>query len=288
MINRPTFSIVTSWYNVVRMRFAWREAAENWLDFLNGDGQLVIAINTSDDDTPRIVREWVAKWQAEHTASATKIDVIDIAIPYTDPAFDGKGKAAATAAATEPFVILLDCDERIVPSMRRKWNSMALDLERSQYEAFLVPTIDLMGDEEHYKADYTIGGKWYIHRNLPYLTRGVNVHARNPDGVTFKTDASDSCDLIHNETGTLARAGSILAPGLPHFLTVPQLESGDVPFVYHLGYLDHEQRVRQSAFWKPVWEQRCGQTKEEPVTTLETLAAIPRYRHRLPSWREKR
>jgi hypothetical protein len=280
-MNRPTFTIASSWFNVEKAGFAWREAAANWLDFLGGDGQLVIAINTSEDDSPRLVREWTARWQAEHADSATRIDILDIAIPYTDAAFDGKGKAAATAAATEPYVILLDADERLVPRMRRKWDALALELERSPYEAFLVPVVDLLGDEQHYKD---CGQKWYLHKRLPHLTRGVVKQAWNPDGVTWDTSRSDSCELIHRETGELARAAGILM-GLPHYMTVPQMESGEVPFVTHLGYIDLEQRVRQSAFWRPVWDSRC-QPGKEPETTLATLEAIPRYRHNLPSWRD--
>lgn len=287
-MTHPTFTIATSVFNLVKMRFSWVEAFENWLSFLAGTGQLVIAVNTSDDGTPEAIREWAAKWQAEHPESATRVDILDIAIPYSNPAFDGMGKAAATAVATEPYVILLDCDERVNPRQRRKWDVLARELEVSPYEAFLVPVVDLIGDERHYKADHLLCAKWYIHKRLPHLTRGVVKHAWNPDGVTWDTSKSDSCELINRETGQLARAASILAPGLPHYLTVPQLESGEIPFVYHLGYLDMEQRVRQSAFWRGVWDERAGQPGKEPETTLATLEAIPRYRHNLPSWRETR
>ena len=282
-MNRVTYSIASSWYNVEKMRFAWREALENWLSFLSNDGQLVIAINTSEDDSPTLVRDWVKKWQAEHLSSTTKIDIIDIAIPYTDPAFDGKGKAAAQAACTEPFVILLDCDERLVPSMRRAWDRLAVELDRSPYEAFLVPVVDLMGDEEHAKS---AGAKWYLAKNLPHLTRGVVKHAWNEDGVSFRTDVSDSCELIHRETGELARTASIMAPGLSSYMIVAALEGGETPFVHHLGWLDYEQRLRQSAFWRPIWDQRAGTPGKEPSLALQTLHDMPRFRHSLPNWRE--
>lgn len=278
-----SFTVATSIYNAQRMGFAWRSAFSNWLDFLSGEGQLVIAINTSDDDTPAAVRAWVKQWQEEHTSSATVIDVLDIAIPYTNPAFDGLGKAAATAAAKQPFVILLDLDERLVPSQRKLWLALTCELERSPVEALFIPVVDLIGERDRFKS---IGSKFYLHKNLPHLTRGVVKHAWNEDGVTWRTDVSDSCELIHRETGALAVTAAIMAE-LPDFLKIGQLESGAVPFVYHLGFLEAEQRVRQSAFWRPIWNARCGNAKEEPETTLETLAAIPRYRHSLPDWEER-
>lgn len=285
-MSRPTYTIATSIFNVVRMGFAWEEALDNWLRFLGEDGQLVVAINTSDDDTPAKVRAWVEQWRQSHFADRQpQIDVIDIAIPYTDPAFDGLGKAAATDAATQPFVILLDIDERLVPSMRRKWDALALELERSQFEAFLVPSIDLIGDEEHFKDP--VGAKWYLHKRLPHLTRGVVAQARQADGP-IDTSKSDTCELIHRDTAELARTAHVVAPGMPSYITVPQLESGEVPFVYHLGWLDAEQRLRQSDFWAPVWTARRGGKDPEPKQTLESLAAIPRFPHHLPGWREER
>ncbi len=279
-----SLSICTSIYNAQRMGFAWKDAFANWLQFLAGEGQLVIAINTSDDDTPAAVRAWVKQWQEEHASSTTVIDVIDIAIPYTDAAFDGKGKAAATAAAKQPFVILLDLDERLIPSQRKQWLALARELERSPAEALFIPVVDLIGDPERYKS---CGQKWYLHKNLPHLTRGVVKGAMHENGTTWDTSKSDSCELINRDTGELAPTASIMAPGLPPFMVVAQLESGAVPFVYHLGWLDAEQRLRQSAFWKDVWDARAGTPGKEPAMTLEKLEAIPRYQHNLPTWEER-
>lgn len=279
-IPTPTFSIVSSWFNVEKMKFDWRGALENWLTFLRGTGEIVIAVNTSQDDSPRLIREWVNNFKIDNPTNFTKIQIIDIEIPYTDPAFDGKGKAAATDKATERFVILLDCDERLVPGSRESWLRMAIELETSKYDGFLVPVIDLIEDDKKYKS---IGSKWYIHKNLPYITRGVVEWAYREDGTIDKTK-SDTCEAINRESGQLISAIPILMMELPDWMKVAQMESGEVPFVYHLGFLDLEQRLRQSEFWRPVWDLRDGTSKESEMT-LEKLQAMPKARHNLPTWR---
>jgi hypothetical protein len=279
---RVTFSIVTSVFNVNKAEFNWKETFRNWLAFQNGTGQIVIAINKSVDDSPNLIRAWVQEWKMENPRSLTKIDVIDIDIPYKNPEFDGWGKAAATAAATEPYVILLDCDEVLVPSMRGAWVRMATELEMNgNLEAFLVPVVDLIGDERSCRA---VNSKWYIHKNLPHITRGVVKWAYREDGSICK-EKSDTCECIHKDTKELVKAALILMPGLPMWMQLAQMESGEVPFVYHLGYLDLQLRLKRSEFWRPVWDKRDRQSKE-PKITLTDLENMPRSRHNLPSWKE--
>jgi hypothetical protein len=277
-------AIYSAFYNVERMGFSWRESLANWLDFQHGQGQICIAVNTSDDNSGPIVREWVAKWQTEHPDSATRVDIIDTAIPYSDPTFDGQIKAAALAACTEPFATLLDCDELLYPQQRRHWLALTREMERDmRVDALLIPVVDLFQDEQHYRS---IGSKFYLHRNRPDITRGVVRQARRPDG-SIDTSISDTTEAIYRETGELLRATSIVMP-LPHYLLIGHLESGEIPMVLHTGWLSHEQRLRQSAFWKDVWTARRGGRDPEPETTLATLEAIPRYRHNLPNWRDAR
>lgn len=288
MSNRPTFSLHSSVFNVAKAGFDWAEALTSWLTFMREGDQLVLAANTSEDDTPTLLRDWLKRWHEQHVGSGIRTDVIDIAIPYTEADFDGRGKAAALDACTEPYAILLDLDERIPPSMRRRWDALATELERTpQLDGWLIPSIDLHGDEDHYRCGE--GGpssKWYLHRRLPHITRGVVKWARREDGSIDKT-RSDTCEAVNRETGDLIRAAPILNPAFPHWLAIPQMEGGEIPFVYHLGSLNLEQRVKQSAFWRPHWDNR-DKHSAEPEVTLEQLAAIPRYRHHLPSWRETR
>ena len=279
------FSIHTSIFNVIKAKFDWKGAFENWLSFLSGRGQLVIAINKSDDGTPEAVRQWVKEWKSRHVTNTVSIDVLDIDIPYTQPDFDGKGKAAALAACKERFCILLDIDERLVVSQRRVWATLAQELEKSRWEGFLIPSIDVFRDEQHYRCDSgNLRGKWYLHKNLPHLTRGVVKWAWREDGSFDKTK-SDSCELCVKETYELAKTAPIIPLELPHYLIMGQLENGEVPFVYHIAALDLEQRVRQSAFWRPIWDLR-DQHSKEPELTLADLDKIKAIKHRLPSWKE--
>lgn len=274
------FSIYTSFFNVQAGGFDWRATLLNWLEFLHDTGQISIAINTSTDDSPKLVRDWFAQWKLEHPMNRTAVEITETSIPYDDPLFDGKIKAAALEKCIQPFCVLLDCDEVLVPAQYGKWMRMAHDLQMdARVDAFLVPVVDLIGDADHYKS---IGTKWYLHKNHPYLTRGVVNEARLEDG-SLDTSKSDTCELISRETGALVRASAIMAP-LPQWMTVAQLESGEIPFVYHLGWLNKAQRIKQSAFWRDVWTARRGGRDPEPEMTLEKLAEIPRFKHKLPRW----
>lgn len=284
MSGHPTFSLHSSVFNVARAGFDWTEALTNWLTFLRVGDQLVLAVNTSEDGSPTLLRDWLAAWHAQHPTSGIRTHVIDIAIPYTEPDFDGRGKAAALAACTEPFAILLDLDERICTTMRPAWDRFANALEDGGPDALLIPSIDLHGDEQHYRCGgASLGAKWYMHKRLPHITRGVVKWARRPDDSIDKT-RSDTCECLDSRTGELVSAVSLLA-GWPHCMSIKRLESGEIPFVYHLGGLNLEQRVKQSAFWRPHWDNR-DRHSAEPETTLEQLQAIPRFRHYLPSWRD--
>lgn len=280
-----SLSIYTSAYNLTRIGIDWRDALSNWLHFLHGHGQIVVAVNRSEDNSLQQVTEWAAKWTQDNPHSNTRIDVVATDIPYTDPTFDGQIKAAALARCTQPFATLLDLDERLIPSQWPMWRRLANELGAlPNVDAFLIPVVDLMGDEHHYRA---IGSKFYLHKNRPDITRGVVREARLPDG-SIDTSRSDSTEPIIRETGELVRAAAIVMSGLPDFLMIGQLENGNVPFVVHLGWMDLEQRVKQSEFWAPVWTARRGGREPEKQLTLADLQAMPRMRHRLPTWKERR
>ena len=275
-----SLSIYSCFYNVEAMGFDWRGALQNWYTFLQPAGQIVIAVNTSTDNTAQLVRDYAK--QIADPRSQVQIDVIDISIPYDDPEFDGKGKAAALKHCTQSFAILLDCDERVVPSQRPLWMQLAHDLERNySFDAFLVPVVDLIEDEYHYKS---LGSKWYLHRNTPKITRGVHKQGYREDGSIDKTK-SDTCEAIYVDSRELVRAQPLLLPGLPNFITISQLEGRDVPFVFHLGWLQAEQRLKQAEFWRPHWDTRDGGHSKEPALTLEDFNKLPHIRHNLSPWK---
>lgn len=284
-MSRPSFSIATSVFNLVKMGFAWRDTFDNWVEFQGHlPGEIVISVNQSEDDTLVRVNEWADKYRRDFPWSETKLNVLSVDLPYEDPAFDGKGKAAATKACKEPFVIFLDADETIPSQMRPAWENLAWEL--AQYpalDAVLIPSIDLIGDEDHYRcASHGLTCKWYLHKNQPHITRGVVRQAWNEDGKSWRTEVSDSCECLDSRTGELVKSTFLLNPALPHWMGVQQIESGEIPFVYHHGFRNLEQRIRQSEFWAPVWTARRGGKDPEKVPTLEELQAIPRYKHNLP------
>ncbi len=275
--------IYSSGYNLQSMGFSWKETLSLWLQFLRNQGAITIAVNTSKDETPKLLRAFFDQYKAENPWCQTKIQVIDATIPYEDPEFDGKLKALALAACTQPYCVLLDMDEIIPVWQTKLWAGLVGELEkRRNLDGLLVPVVDIIGDDEHVK--HPIGQKWYIHRNSPNITRGVVKWARREDG-SFDTSKSDSCEAVAKDTGELIRAQAILMGDLPDFLKMANLENGEIPYVVHLGYRNLEQRLKQTEFWAPHWEARNGRKDEKPKTTLEDLQKIRRFGHNLRDWR---
>lgn len=280
-------SIYSAWYSVDQMGFKWREALDNWLHFLRDSGEVVIAVNTSTDGTYEKVTEYLKSRHPDYPRVRTVVVQCDI--PYTNSAFDGMIKAFALSHCTQPYCVLLDCDELMVPSLRKHWHALGVELEKQaqiepgrRIDAFLVPTVDLFHDEKHYKSGDQLGAKWYIHRNDPNITRGVVKWAYREDG-SFDISKSDSCELIYKDTDDLVRASTIIV-ALPHYIQMMHLSNGEVPFVVHTGWLDKQQRLKQSEFWAPVWRARDNSDKVQP-TTLAELEKVQYYRHSLPSWK---
>lgn len=270
-------TIYTSIFSVERMRFKWREALKNWFQFLDGSGEICIAINTSDDKTPELVRAFCDRLVAETPHSQTKFKIVDVEIPYALPDFDGRGKAAALSHATQPFAILLDIDEFLIPLQRKMWLRLAAELQnRRNFEAFLVPVVDLIQDEQHFKS---VGSKFYLHRTGSNITRGVFKGGYREDG-SINTNLSDTTELILADSRELVRAQFLIDPNLPDFLKIGILESGETPFVLHYGWIDKEQRLRQSDFWRPVWAARNG-SEVKTESTLTDLEKLPRLHHSL-------
>jgi len=277
-------SIYSSFFNVEKMSFPWRETLKNWLTFLDGRGEIAIAANTSMDNTPELVENFFKKFKEDNFNNGTVTKVVRTEISYEDPAFDGKIKAAALAACSQPFCTLLDCDERLVPQQRGQWFKLTRELEKNlSIDAIMVPVVDAFQDESHYMCGgQSLVQKWYLHRNSPNITRGVVRWAYRENG-SIDIKKSDSCELIYKDSGELVRAAGLLAP-LPHFMQVSALSSGEVPFVWHLGYLDKQQRIKQDEFWQPVWQNR-DKSDVKTAKKIDELEKIQYYPHRLLSWK---
>lgn len=276
-------SIYSSGYNLKSMGFSWKDTLTLWLKFLRNNGEIVVAANTSTDETPKLLREFFDRYREENPWCNTKTVVVDAAIPYEDPEFDGKLKALALSQCSQPYAVLLDMDEVIPIWQTKLWFGMVRELEnRRNIDGLLIPVVDLIGDEQHFKGP--LGGKWYLHRNTPNITRGVVKWAYREDG-SIDTSKSDTCEAVMKDTGELIRYAPILMDGLPDFLKIGHLENGEIPYVIHLGWLSLEQRLKQTEFWRGHWENRDKKPSSQPKTTLADLEKIKRFRHNLPDWR---
>ncbi len=272
------FSIITSAYNVNKMKFDWQNAIENWVEFLEEAGEIIIAVNKSEDDSLKAIQDFIKDVKRRSPYNQLIINVIDANIDYNDPEFDGKLKDLALSKATYPYVILLDLDERIVPGTKSSWHYFANKLSMDErIDGWLVPVINLHHDLKNYS---NMGFKWYLHKNSKNIKRGVVKWAYREDG-SIDITKSDTTEAIYRDSGELIRARHVIMSELPDFIKVSQLQSGNTPFVYHLGTLDIQQRIRQNAFWEPVWRNR-DKSEVNTQKTEQQLKAMPYFPHNLP------
>jgi len=237
------FSIYSSAFNLTKGGFNYA-AVKQFSDFVGEDGEVVIAVNTSEDDTAD--RLW------KESESLKNIRLIFTDFSYEDPDLDGKIKNAALQETTNDFKIGLDLDEYIPLWQLPIWQSMAASLQWSALDGFFIPTVDLHGSEDKIS---TIKAKWYLHK--AGLFRGTVNFAKNPDG-THDISKSDSCELIDKD-GNLANAEFIMPRHNSFDESLALLESGNVPFVVHTGYLDLQRRIKlNKEFWEKQWSVEGG------------------------------
>lgn len=262
------------------MGFPWRNTLDNWTRFLNGAGQIVIAVNTSTDDTFTAVMDYVNELSAR-LGNEVEYTVVSTAIDYADPLFDGLIKNEALRRCNRPYCTLLDIDEVLPLSSRATWQECMDILGTIGADALFLPVIDLFHDENSFKS---LAQKWYLHKNRPYLKRGRVEFAARADGSTDITK-SDTCELVDTH-GRLASATMLNVMALSESDRLKVMAAGRLAYVTHLGWLDKQQRLRQSAFWSPVWNARNGASVEKPLE-LADLDKIPHKLHGLRHWNDE-
>lgn len=230
-------SIYTSAFNLIKNNFDYKEALFNFSHIAN---ELVIAVNTSEDETLEVLKKEAQDIQR------CFVKIVPTDFSYSDPLLDGKIKNAALQASTEEVKIGLDMDERIPLWQKNEWLNYAKFLKHvNGYEAFFIPSINLYQDENHY---FSITKKWYMHK--AGLFRGAVNFGRKEDG-TVDINKSDTCELIDNK-GNLVSTLDISLSDL---------------FVYHLGYMNLDDKVlRNKNFWKNHWSIEAGKEVEVPLT----------------------
>jgi len=230
-------SIYHSAFNLNKHGFTgWQDCLRRSCHFAD---EVVVAINTSEDDTESSILDILNK-------ESKKFKVINTLFSYNDPWLDGKIKNAALQECTEEFKIQLDLDEYIPLQQRKLWENICFHLKfNNQIQCVAVPSVDLYKDFQHYKS---INHKQYLHKGLAY--RAPQIAARKSDG-TINTLMSDGCDLV-DEHGNF-----IATQGLDNRLE--SLESNQVPFVVHIGYVDLNSRLKRNhEFWNEHWHVESG------------------------------
>lgn len=225
-------SIYHSAFNLNKHGFAgWQDCLIKSCNFAD---EVIVAINTSEDDTEKTVLDILNK-------ESKKFKVINTSFSYDDPWLDGKIKNAALQECTEDFKIQLDLDEYIPTQQRHLWDNLCFNLKFNyNIQCIAVPSVDLYKNLQHYKS---INHKQYLHKGLAY--RAPQIGARKPDG-TINTLMSDGCDLV-DENGNF-----IATHGLDKRLEA--LESNQIPFVVHMGYVNLDSRLKRNhEFWNEHW-----------------------------------
>ena len=233
------FSIYTSIYNLSLGFIDYKAAVDNFSSFADE-----VCISTSSkctDNTIKLLKDYIKD------NNKVKLIITDLDLNTFD--FDGKIKDAALKACTQKYCILLDGDERLRLKDKDSWIKFANLLgESNTFDAFMIPVIDLYNSEHEYKS---ISRKWYLHKNSENIHRGI-VNFAKRDNNTIYHGKSDTCELL-TENGDLVKTASI-----EQTLTVEEIIDGDLPKVFHLGWLDKENRLKSNKFWQSIWNLRAG------------------------------
>lgn len=263
------FSLYTSLYNLKNGFIDWKGALENFEDFAEE-----VCVATTSMSEPF---GYDAKTLREYAVLHPRVKIIVTDFSFDDLAFDGKLKNAALSICKEPFCILLDGDERVDVRHRVNWETIARTIEKdNKWDAAFIPVVDLFNTDREYKS---IGQKWYLHKNLPNLNRGiVNFAKKENNKIDIKR--SDTCELIYDDN-SLVRSWCMN-------VTQPDLEY--IKFigccVWHLGWLDKEKRLKSNNFWQKVWDNRAGFEVKNIIHSKEKLDKIEYWPHGLKLWYE--
>lgn len=254
------FSIYSSAFNLVKNNFNYNKTIQNFCDFAE---EVIICVNTSEDNTLEELKALELIYP--------NLIIVTSDYSYEDPLFDGKIKNKALSQTTKPWKIGLDMDELVVSSQKAMWSRIAEAAFDGVYRAVLIPSINLFGDITKCKG---VGAKWYLHTDG--LFRGVVKFANKEDGK-IDIEKSDTCELV-DVNGNLVET-LVLPKSLSH------IKDAGLPYVFHLGYLDIENRININKFWKPVWENRAGREVTNIILDKEGFEGTETFEHNLELWK---
>lgn len=263
------------------MNYDQNRAIDNWSTFLSlfpEYHEINLVVNTSEDNTLEVIKESAIKYRKNNVV----INVIESDISYSDPAFDGKIKDIGFQNSTADYNILLDLDECAPLYSAKSWIQAANQLDDSDFDGLLVPSIDLFGDFEHATG---VGQKWYLVKNRSYIHRGVFVGGIKENGkfAVDKTDTTEPC----LPDGNLIKSAHMFDPRMTYEQKLSELKTNKWPFVFHLGALDLDQRIKQNAYWAPVWSARAGEEVTNIKLSKDEYKNQSTFEHGLKHWSEK-
>lgn len=273
------FSIYSSLFNLESLKFPWKESIENWVKFLNGSGEIILVLNKSNDNSEKILSDYIELLNFQYGYLFTKIKIIKTEFEYSNPEFDGQIKNAGYKACTQPITILLDLDEVLALYSQRSWIILARNLlQLNEIDGYIIPSINLCKSWKEYKD---IGQKFYMIKNKPYIHRGVVNFARKEDGSidVSKSDTTEPC----MEDGSLIKCIPILPSELPDYMKLSLIKNGAC-FVFHRGweFLDHREQINK--FWKAHWENRAKHEINDIMLNIDDLKKINTRPHDLLHW----
>lgn len=252
------FSIYSSLYNINNLWIDWQESINRFCSF--ADEVVISTSNNPDDYKP--LEAYISNYPS-------KLKIIRTDISFDDPLFDGKFKNAALKACTKPFCILLDGDESIPLSTKKRWINYAnLIKDNSSVDGLLIPSINLCKDEYHYKD---INFKFYLHKNNIGIERGVVNYAKLDDGkINIKlSDTTEPC--IKGNLANFVKLSN----------NIYDIKNQGLPYVFHYWAVDFNKRIKANKFWSPVWDNRAGHEIKDIILNREDLEKIEVFEHNL-------
>ena len=187
----------------------------------------------------------------------------------------------------------MDFDELVPVWQKYNWESFARILSFSNFDAYLVPILNLWGSYETIRWDneFNYTDKWALHKNIKgKIKRGPVKFAIREDG-TIDVDKSDTKELIY-DNGELVKYSSIINNrngNLAQYI----FECTNKIFIYHIGYANFEKRINLNKnFWYDQLKLRSGNRQEASIkkyTPTETTELFNKklIKHNVPLWNYK-
>lgn len=253
-------SIYTSAFNIEKMQYDWELA---FINFLAIADELVIAVNTSEDNTVDLINDWGAEIAQNRPEMAFQIVFTDFL--YDDPDLDGKIKNAALQATSQPYKLGLDLDESINSKFKDQLKNLTSYFLHDKTDCIMLPVINLYKDRERFKD---IGQKFYFHRTG--LKRGTVNFAKRKDG-SHDINKSDSCELLEIN-GELPRCMYLIHPEANDQDKLNIIKQNNLPFIVHSGLLDLEKKaLRNKKFWEKMWNVENGSEDVELPKSVQEI-----------------